>query len=293
MSATPASTPTATVPKTAGAMRVLHTADWHLGKMLGDLDRSDEHRRFLAWLRDVLAREHVDVLIIAGDIFDTANPPQSAERMYFEFLANVYRETKCPVVVTGGNHDSPAHLEAPSRVLRTLHVHVTGALPENINDLLVPLPSADHPKLVIAAVPFLRDRDLRTGAFGQTADEIREELRSGIEAVYQRTAKACEAFRNKGAAVLAMGHLTVTGARVSESERVVHVGGLGKVDHKVFPEDFDYVALGHLHRPQTIGSEAIRYSGSPIPLSFSECEDIKQVRLLDFGNGSLIGNHPA
>ncbi|MDA0812675.1 MAG: exonuclease SbcCD subunit D C-terminal domain-containing protein [Verrucomicrobia bacterium] len=279
------------IPKPADAVRVLHTADWHLGKMLGDLDRSDEHQRFLDWLLGELVRQQVDVLLIAGDIFDTANPPQAAERQYFEFLAGVYRETKCSVVVTGGNHDSPTHLEAPRRVLQTLGVHVIGALPVNIEDLLVPLPSAENPQLVIVAVPFLRDRDLRTGAFGQTADEIRDELRRGIEGVYRRAADACASFRHQGAALIAMGHLTVAGARVSESERVVHVGGLGKVDHKVFPEDFSYVALGHLHRPQAMGADTIRYSGSPIPLSFSECEDVKEVRLLDVHQGELIANH--
>ena len=275
------------LPKSKGALRVLHTADWHFGKMLGDLSRQEEHTRFLSWLLDVLVKEKVDVLLIAGDIFDTANPPQAAERMYFEFLASVYRATKCCVVITGGNHDSPAHLEAPGRVLRTLNVHVVGALPDDIGDLIVPVPTNKDPQLLIAAVPFLRDRDLRTGAFGQTADDIREELREGIEAVYQRAADACS---DSGVAMLAAGHLTVAGARVSDSERDVHVGGLGKVDHKIFPEVFDYVALGHLHRPQSMGTEAIRYSGSPIPLSFSECEDEKEVRLLDFEGGELTGN---
>ncbi|MEZ5328006.1 MAG: exonuclease subunit SbcD [Verrucomicrobiales bacterium] len=278
-------------PKPAAAVRVLHTADWHLGKMLGDLDRADEHQRFLDWLLGELARQQVDLLLISGDIFDTANPPQAAERQYFEFLAGVYRETKCAVIVTGGNHDSPAHLEAPRRVLHTLNVHITGALPGNIEDLLVPFPSIDDPQLLVAAVPFLRDRDLRTGAFGQTADDIRDELRRGVESVYRRAADACAGFRKQGAALIAMGHLTVAGARVSESERVVHVGGLGKVDHKVFPEDFCYVALGHLHRPQSMGADTIRYSGSPIPLSFSECEDVKEVRVLDVHHGELIANH--
>lgn len=258
--------------------------------MLGDLDRSDEHQRFLDWLLEILVQQGVDVLLIAGDIFDTANPPQSAERQYFEFLANVYRQTSCAVVVTGGNHDSPAHLEAPRRVLHPLNVHVTGSLPDRIEDLLVPSPSAEEPRLVIAAVPFLRDRDLRTGAFGQSADEIRDELRRGIQEVYRRAAEACAVYQEKGAALLAAGHLTVTGARVSESERVVHVGGLGKVDHQVFPEAFAYIALGHLHRPQAMGTESICYSGSPIPLSFSECEDVKEVRLLDFAGGKLVAN---
>jgi exonuclease SbcD len=269
------------------SIRVLHTADWHLGKTLGDLDRAVEHRRFLDWLLALIIREKVDVLLVAGDIFDTANPPQSAERLYFEFLANIYRKTKCAVVITGGNHDSPAHLEAPSRVLKPLNVHVTGALPADITDLLVLLPSEKDPQLIIAAIPFLRDRDLRTGTFGQSTDEIREELRDGIEKIYRDAADACSGF---SAALIAAGHLTVAGARVSESERDVHVGGLGKVEHKIFPEEFDYIALGHLHRPQAVGTEAIRYSGSPIPLSFSESEDIKEVRLLDFEGGKLIKN---
>lgn len=269
--------------------RLIHTADWHLGKMLGDLSREEEHDRFLDFLLETIERESIDALIIAGDVFDSANPPQSALRRYYSFLSSLHARTNCSVVVTAGNHDSPALIEAPGDLLSALRVHVVGVLPEKVEEAIIALPSEDNPKLLVAAVPFLRDRDVRTGQSGQSAEEIRKDLADGIRSRYTEIAEAAAARKLP---TVAMGHLTVSGSSVSDSEREIHIGGLGAVNSSIFPESLAYIALGHLHRPQSSGSgDRVRYSGSPIPLSFSEAKDHKEVRLLTFNaSGELAKN---
>ncbi len=274
--------------KPSGAYRVVHTADWHLGKLLDDHSREAEHSHFLTFLLETIQAQSVDALLIAGDIFDSANPPQSAVTLYYNFLSDLYKSTDCAVVIIAGNHDSPAHLEAPSRVLKTLRAHVIGSLTAAPADMLIPLPSPDAPQLIVAAVPFLRDRDLRVGISGQSASEIQKHLVYGIGCRYAEVAEAAIGWHDKGVALLATGHLTVVGSTTSESEREIHVGGLGAISADAFPKEFDYVALGHLHRPQAAGHcETVRYSGSPIPLSFGEASDHKELRVLDFAEGRL------
>ena len=281
-------TPTSVQPKPTGAYRVLHTADWHLGKMLGEHSRAPEHARFLQFLLQTIREQVVDLLIVAGDIFDSANPPQSAAAQYYNFLSELFRQGGCAVIAVAGNHDSPAHLEAPRQVLQALGAHVIGAWPASPAEVLIPLPNTTTPRLVVAAVPFLRDRDVRTGQTGQSADEIQQALVAGITRRYAEAAEAAKPWSEQGIPLLAIGHLTVAGARPSDSERAIHVGGLGAVSADCFPAVFDYVALGHLHRPQSAGGrEQVVYAGSPIPLSFGEVEDLKSVRLLDFADGKL------
>jgi len=277
---------------TSEVFRVIHTADWHLGKILHDQDRHDEHARFLSFLLKTIKERHIHALIIAGDIFDSTTPPPIALRLYYEFMAEVYHTTKCAIVVTSGNHDSPAHLEAPKEVLKALNIHVIGTVPQDIHDALIFLPSREDPQLAIAALPFLRDKDLRTSYFGESQDEIRANIQNGIRKRYHDIGEAANQNRSNHTAVIATGHLTVLGACKSESERDnIHIGGLGTVNTDVFPELFSYVALGHLHRPQKVGGqEHLRYSGSPIPLSFSESSDKKEMRLLEFSKGKLINN---
>ncbi len=283
--------PSLSIPvKPPGAVRVLHSADWHLGKTLAGLTREEEHLRWLEFLLSVIQQSQADVLIIAGDVFDSANPPQSAQERYYTFLSRVYQQTACEVVVIAGNHDSPAQLEAPKRVLQTLRVRVVGTVSEDPEDQLIPLPSVSDPKVVIAAVPFLRDRDVRTGQPGQSASEIRAEILEGIRARYQQIADSAHR-QYPGVPVIATGHLTIDGARVTDSEREIHIGGLGAVSHEIFSEAFCYVALGHLHVAQQAGGrDTVRYSGSPFPLSFSEAGDIKELRLIDLVNGRVQNN---
>lgn len=267
--------------KPADAFRILHTADWHLGKMLNEQSREEEQRRFLDWLLKQVVEMEVDVVLVAGDVFDTANPPQSAEAMYYDFVAELNRKSPAGLVLIAGNHDSANQLEAPKRVLKALRTYVHGAVAEDPADRLLLLPSADAPKVAIAMVPFLREKDLRMGKTGDQEAAVRKEIIAGITRVYDETAKAVKSVKIN-CPVIATGHLTVAGSSSSESEREIHIGGLGAVDSSVFPEAFAYVALGHLHRPQSTDKAGrVRYSGSPIALSFSEVDDKKEVRLLD------------
>ncbi len=277
--------------KSDATFRVLHTADWHLGKTLNDQPRDEEHELFLNWLLKIIDECAVDVLVIAGDVFDSANPPQLAQTRYYDFVSQLYKNTNCSLIVTAGNHDSPLQLEAPRQVLHALGAHVVGFLPEDPASRLIVLPSPDNPRLVIAAIPFLRDKDLRKGYAGQDESDIQQALTDGIKKRYEETAEATAKWSKKGVPILATGHLTVMGTSKTDSEREIHIGGLGAVSTDVFPDIFSYVALGHLHRPQTPDNH-VCYSGSPIALSFSEANDTKEVQILDFADGTLKTQTP-
>lgn len=253
-------------------MRILHTADWHLGARLIERDRLPEHAAFLDWLVETLRAERIDALLISGDVFDAANPPQDAVALYFDFLKRLADLKTVKAVITGGNHDSASHLNAPRDLLRRFDVHVFGHAGESN---LVDLGGA-----VVAAVPFLRERDLRQAAAGDTLSTVHEQVRSAIRDHYAAQLNAaCDLAKQRP--VIAMGHLTVLGATTSDSERDIHIGNLGAVGADIFA-GFDYTALGHLHRPQKVaGQETIRYSGSPIALSFSEAADKKSIVILD------------
>jgi exonuclease SbcD len=252
-------------------MRLLHTADWHLGARLVERDRLAEHAAFLDWLIETLRGEKIDALLLSGDVFDAANPPQEAVALYFDFLKRLADLKTVKAVITGGNHDSASHLNAPRELLRHFDVHVFGHAGENVVDL---------GGAVIAAVPFLRERDLRQAAAGETMTAVHEQVRAAIRAHYTAQLAACRRIAAERP-VIAMGHLTVLGASTSDSERDIHIGNLGAVGADIF-SGFDYTALGHLHRPQRVGGqESVRYSGSPIPLSFSEAADAKSVVVLD------------
>ena len=275
-----------TANKTSDCYRLLHTADWHLGKMLNDQSRDEEHAQFLEWLLLAVKEHEVDAIVLAGDVFDSANPPQSALSRYYNFVSALFRQGNCAFAVVGGNHDSSAQLEAPKNALHALNTHVAGHLAENPMDRILRLPDSKNPRVAVAMIPFLRDRDLRVGKNGEGADEIREQLVSGIKKRYEEAAIAIETLK---CPVLATGHLTVSGASASDSEREIHIGGLGAVGPDIFPEEFGYIALGHLHRPQATDPYGrIRYAGSPIALSFSEADDKKEVRILDITPDGII-----
>lgn len=261
-------------------MKILHTADWHIGKVLHKHSLRDEMLMFLDWLLEMMAAEDVDVLLISGDIFDVANPGVKDRQLYYKFLSRLIgRDVQ--VIITGGNHDSVAFLEAPQEILAHLDITVIGGARDLIEEELVAVKNRlGEVALVVAAVPFLRDRDLRTYQMDGSVDRV-EAIRHGIGMHYQDLAEACRSVYPSVPA-LAMGHLYARGASVSESERDIHIGNAAAVESTVFTDYFGYVALGHIHRPQRIGGDdMVRYSGSPIALSFSEREDRKCVLLID------------
>lgn len=261
-------------------MKILHTADWHLGQNFFDRNRLEEQSQFLDFLLSVIESEHVDILIIAGDLFDTANPPRAAEQLYYNFVTRLYAMGHCEAVVIGGNHDSAPHLDAPRNVLSTLRIHVIGAMPDDPAEALFRFEkNGNH--LCVAAVPFLRDRDVRRAIEGESFDAMEARTKAGILHTYNEIAELAKKEQSPHEILLATGHLTAVGGSLSDSERSIHIGNLGSISAAQFNPSFDYVALGHLHHPQAVGGcEHIRYSGSPIPLSFSESSQ-KELRLLN------------
>lgn len=267
-------------------MRVIHTADWHLGQRFSGQSREAEHDHFLDWLYEAICTHEIETLVVAGDVFDSAQPPVFAQQQYYRFLARLTGSPCRHIIITGGNHDNPHFLQAADPVLRAINVQVIGAAPEDTAAQIICLPNAEAPRLVVAAIPFLRDTDLRKSRLGQSSDDIETQLKSGIAAHYHTAADHCAGYRERGVPVLATGHLYANGCEPSDTERAIHVGNLGQVSAEAFGEVFDYVALGHLHRPQRVGGkDHIRYSGSPLPLSFTEREYPHQVLMLQF-NGA-------
>jgi exonuclease SbcD len=262
--------------------RLIHTADWHLGARLIDHDRHAEHAAFLDWLLGQLGSLRPDLLVVAGDIFDTATPPQEALQLYYRFLARLAATVRCRVLILGGNHDSPATLHAPRDLLAALDIRVVATPPADPAEALLVFPEA-----VVCAAPFLRERDLRTAAPGQSPDEIAAALRLGINQHYRALHAAALSAANDNRPLIATGHLTAVGGQLGSSERSIHIGNLGAIDAACFA-GFAYAALGHIHRAQPVGGlEHIRYSGSPLPLSFSEVEVAKEIRVIDVADGVL------
>ena len=270
-------------------MNILHTSDWHLGQRFFDRDRHEEHQAFLDHLLGVIEEKEVGLLIVAGDIFDTANPPRDAEKLYFSFLTRLAALGHCKAIIVGGNHDSAPHLDAPAPVLDALSVTVIGAMPEHPQGALIYVPEMDESEsgVWVAAVPYLRDRDVRKAVAGESFDELSARTRAGIRAVYADMAELAKA---KEEPVIATGHLTALGSSVgeSDSERSIHIGNLGSISGGDFSDVFSYVALGHIHTPQAVGGrENVRYSGSPIALSFGERNQTKELRLIHLSKEGL------
>jgi len=262
-------------------MKVLHTADWHIGKILHKQSLKNELKLFFNWLIKVISTESVDVLLVSGDIFDLANPSSKDRQLYYNFLSNLSK-LELQVIITGGNHDSINLLNAPKEILESLSITVIGGAQENIEDELIPIKNKEGEiELIIAAVPFLRDKDLRNRKSDQVYKDRTEAVRVGIKNHYAELANICES-KYSNIPCIAMGHLYAKGSLTSDSEREIQVGNTAAIESNIFSPIFDYVALGHIHRPQVIGkNESIRYSGSPIALSFSEKKDEKLIVIVD------------
>jgi exonuclease SbcD len=266
-------------------LKILHTADWHLGKSLHKYSLEPDNQLFLNWLIKQIRERKTDLLLVSGDIFDTANPKNSALAMYYEFLTELI-PLNCRVIITGGNHDSPSLLNAPRDILNLLNIAVVGTVTENIEDELITInDEANNPVLQVAAIPYLRDADIRKSVAGNSYDNQLKQISEGIKTHYEALAE----ILIPDVPSIAMGHLYVQGVSTSDSEREVHtIGGVAAFTSDNFPEAFDYIALGHIHKPQRIAdSDFIRYSGSPISLSFSERKDQKYIIELKLENGKL------
>ncbi len=261
-------------------MRLIHTSDWHLGQTLHGQDRDFEHAAFLAWLLDTLVAEQADALLVAGDIFDTVNPPLKAQERLYDFIVNAHtRLPQLDIVLIAGNHDSGGRIELPAPLMKRLNAHAIGRIgwlaDGGLDHERLLLPLHDAAGQVAAwclALPFLRPAEVTGGEAG-------DDYLTGIRQVHEQLIAAGQARRQPGQALVAISHAHLAGGAVSEdSERNIVIGNAEALPASLFPESIAYVALGHLHKPQQVAGQArIRYSGSPLPLSFAEVNYPHQV----------------
>ena len=271
-------------------MRLIHTSDWHLGQTLHGQDRDFEHAAFLAWLLEQLVAQQADALLIAGDVFDTVNPPLKAQERLYDFIVEAHRRLpRLDIVMIAGNHDSGGRIELPAPLMRRLNAHALGRVnwldDGNLDSarLLLPLHHEDGQiGAWCLALPFLRPAEV-------TGGEVGDDYLAGIDKVHRELIAAAEAQRTADQALVAVSHAHMAGAAVSEdSERNIVIGNAEALPASLFPEAVAYVALGHLHKPQQVaGQGRIRYSGAPLPLSFAEVNYPHQVLLVELDGAAL------
>lgn len=282
-------------------VKIIHTADWHLGNRMHDIDRSEEVMEFLKWLKKQIINQNARALIIAGDIFDTANPPTDARTFYHDFLASLLGTCCKNVIIIGGNHDSGALLDSEKQILQRLNIHVIGSIANiEVKDLVFELyDDCKNPCAVCAAVPFVREGELRHFFDDNKMDGTFSDQAYGI--LYKKVYEEAEKIRaGRSIPLIATGHLYasdlegrlegISGEIVCDDGRkkLDVVGKLGSVHAGIFPEQFDYVALGHVHYSTMVAkNEKIRYSGSPFVMGFEEasiprnilCADVEKQKL--------------
>lgn len=270
-------------------MKLLHTSDWHIGRTLYGRKRYEEFEAFLSWLAETIQQNKIDALLVAGDVFDTSTPSNRAQELYYRFLCRVAASSCRHVIVVAGNHDSPSFLNAPKELLKALDVHVVGSSTESPEDeVLVLRNEQDAPELIVCAVPYLRDRDIRVAEAGESVEDKERKLIDGIRTHYATVAALAEQKREELGAdipIVGTGHLFTAGGQTIDDDgvRELYVGSLAHVTAGIFPACFNYLALGHLHVPQKVnGSEIIRYSGSPLPMGFGEAKQQKSVCQVEF-----------
>lgn len=265
-------------------MRVLHTADWHLGRTLEGRSRLEEQAQFLDELVEIVDKEKVDVVLMAGDVFDTVNPPAAAEQLFYESMSRLSDKGKRPVLVIAGNHDNPDRLSASSPLAREQGIVLLGLPSVDVQTVYVP--SCDE-ILKLAGLPYPSESRLAE-VLSESNDELmlRDKYDARIRGIFERMSKQ---FSDETVNI-AMSHIYVTGGSSSDSERPIEVGGAYTVAATSLPEKAQYVALGHLHRPQNINraSTLARYSGSPLAYSFSEAGYAKSVTILDVKPGEPV-----
>ena len=269
-------------------MKLLHTSDWHLGQTLFDQERGYEMQCFLDWLLEALEREAPDLLLIAGDVFDSVNPPVSAQRQLYAFLASALRALpRLQIVMIAGNHDSGARIEMPAPLLAGHSVSVIGRVSRAADGSLdtarlrIPIHDARGERCgYVLALPFLRPAEITAPG---------ESHADAVARIHRDLIGSALAARQPGEALIAISHAHLQGGEVSPySERRIVVGNAEAVLSQLFPPEIAYVALGHLHLAQWVGGEErIRYCGSPIPMSMSERDYPHQVLLVELAGEAL------
>ncbi|MCK9226005.1 MAG: exonuclease SbcCD subunit D C-terminal domain-containing protein [Candidatus Muirbacterium halophilum] len=279
-------------------MKILHTSDWHIGKMLFNERRYNEFEKFFDWLLQTIKEQEIDLLLVCGDIFDTGTPGNYAQELYFDFLAKVSRTCCKNVIITGGNHDSPSFLEASRKILLPLNIHVIGSISDDIQKEIIEIrDSNNNIEVIVCAVPYLRDRDIRNVGNNESIEDKNLRLIEGIKQHYSILTEKINQIRNNNKdyyiPVVFTGHLFTAGGKTIDGDgvRELYVGTITHVDSNVFPESIDYTALGHLHVCQKVGKrQNIRYSGSPLPMGFGEISESKKVIIIEMQNNETIIN---
>ncbi|WP_010283448.1 exonuclease SbcCD subunit D [Bacillus timonensis] len=258
-------------------MRILHTADWHLGRSLEGRSRLEEQAQFLDELVKIVEEERIDVVLMAGDAFDTVNPPAAAESLFYESIARLSDGGKRPVCVIAGNHDNPDRLSAASPLALKQGILLLGLPTIDVQTIYVP---TTNETIKLAALPYPSESRLAE-VLSDSHEELmlRDKYDQRIQGIFEEMSKAFTPETIN----IAMSHIYVTGGSSSDSERPIEVGGAYTVAATSLPEAAQYVALGHLHRPQMVSraKTMARYSGSPLAYSFSEAGYAKSVTILD------------
>jgi exonuclease SbcD len=273
-------------------MKVLHTADWHIGQLFHEYDRTYEHQQFLNWLVQRVRQEQIDVLLISGDVFDLSNPSAASVKLFYTFLNQATNSNpQLQIIITAGNHDSAARLESPKPLLELSNIHIIGLIEKdelgnfNYDKLTLPLKDKNGEiKAWCVAAPFLRMGDY------PAVTDCDNPYTEGVTAFYREAYEYASGKKERAHAIIVMGHLHAQQAEVTDldkTERVI-MGGVECISAAAFHQDIAYVALGHIHKAQRIGGvEHIRYSGSPLPMSFSERDYKHQVIIFELDNEKL------
>ncbi len=268
-------------------MKILHTSDWHLGQSFMGRSRAEEHQLLISWLLDYVTAANIEAVILAGDVFDTSTPPSYARELYLELVLALYQRD-CALIVVAGNHDSVSVLNESKSLLKQMNTYViTQPSWDQLEASLVTLKNrAGERAAMVCAVPFLRVRDMVQRELGQSIDAKQAQLSDRIQAYYRELYEQAKQMA-EDLPIIGTGHLTVLGGHKTESVRDIYVGTLEALPPALLPE-FDYLALGHIHKPMGVGGKEVwRYSGSPIPMSFDESGTQKSVAVFDTENKNV------
>lgn len=267
------------------SLKIIHTADWHLGQTFLQKSRTEEHQYFLDWLLETIQKQDIDAVIVAGDIFDVSSPSVEAINKYHYFLLEAYK-LNIQVIIIGGNHDSASRLNSYKDIFKILNVSIVGGELNNVGELIpVYKRGSANTMAIVAAVPYLRDGDIRKITEGETITEAHGLFTSQVKKHYDNLLQIAK-MNHPNIPVIGTAHLYITGCLLSEpAEKRMHalMGTLGQIPSTVFADGFDYIAMGHIHKPQMIQHPTnviAKYAGSPIPLSFNERNDLKEITIL-------------
>jgi exonuclease SbcD len=252
-------------------MKILHTADWHIGRHFHNVSLLEDQRHVIGQILDLIKEEEVEVMIIAGDIYDRSVPPADAVKLLDDTLHTIVNDLGVPVIVISGNHDGPDRLGFASRQLNKAGLYITGPLTDQFNPVLL---SDEHGRIAFYPVPYIDPATVRD-VFDTDVESFDDATAILTDLIHTHHKKEYADCRS-----VVVSHCFVAGGTTSESERPLSVGGADQVDSSHF-KHFSYAALGHLHQPQSRGAEHIRYAGSLLKYSFSEVEKNKSVTLVD------------